>query len=156
VTPSARRLEGSPHTARIPSEGVRGDVRPHALREDGDTFARFLRDESAPWGRSEEDRGAFLAMVSESWGTGVSAELLAPSLAADTAFRERFARMERMAASPGRARMLLEIAFSTDVRAVLPSICVRSGRGSRLDFDARGRHALKGVPGEWTLLAARV
>jgi class 3 adenylate cyclase len=28
--------------------------------------------------------------------------------------------------------------------------------GARLDFDARGRHALKGVPGEWDLLAARV
>ena len=28
--------------------------------------------------------------------------------------------------------------------------------GSRLAFDERGRHALKGVPGEWTLLAARI
>jgi class 3 adenylate cyclase len=28
--------------------------------------------------------------------------------------------------------------------------------GSRLEFDERGRHALKGVPGAWTLLAARV
>src|SRR4030095_6476520 len=34
------------------------------------------------------------------------------------------ARMERMAASPGRARMLLQIAFEIDVRDVLPSVRV--------------------------------
>lgn len=88
------------------------------------TFARFLRDEAAPWGRTEEDHESFLSMVEESWGMGASADLLAPGLAKDPAFRERFARLERMAASPGRARMLLEIAFATDVRAVLPSIRV--------------------------------
>ena len=88
------------------------------------TFARFMRDEAAPWGRSEEDRELFLATVVKTWGTGSSADVLAPGLAKDPAFRERFARLERMAASPGRARMLLEIAFATDVRAVLPSIRV--------------------------------
>lgn len=88
------------------------------------TFARFLRDADAPWGRSEEDRSLFLKQVERRWGEGVSATLLAPSLARDPAFRERHARMERMAASPGRVRMLLEMAFSIDVRDVLPSIHV--------------------------------
>jgi pimeloyl-ACP methyl ester carboxylesterase len=88
------------------------------------TFARFRHDENAPWGRSEADHESFLAMVSKSWGTGASADFLAPGRAKDPGFRERFARLERMAASPGRARMLLEIAFDTDVRAVLPAIRV--------------------------------
>jgi len=88
------------------------------------TFARFLRDAVAPWGRSEKQAAGFLRQVGRSWGQGTSVDLLAPSLAGDPAFRERFARMERMAASPGRARMLLEIAFSTDVRDVLRSVHV--------------------------------
>jgi pimeloyl-ACP methyl ester carboxylesterase len=88
------------------------------------TFARFMSDEAAPWGRSEEDREQFLETIVKTWGTGTSADVLAPGVAQDPAFRERFARLERMAASPGRARMLLEIAFATDVRAVLPTIRV--------------------------------
>jgi pimeloyl-ACP methyl ester carboxylesterase len=88
------------------------------------TFARMLSDETTPWGVGEQLRDSFLSNVGAGWGTGVSADVLAPSLAKDPAFRERFARLERMSASPGRARMLLEIAFATDVRAVLPSIRV--------------------------------
>ena len=75
-------------------------------------------------GPQREGPRDFLATVVKAWGTGTSADVLAPGLAKDPAFRERFARLERMAASPGRARMLLEIAFATDVRAVLPSIRV--------------------------------
>jgi pimeloyl-ACP methyl ester carboxylesterase len=100
------------------------------------TFARLLRDETTPWGSSEEDRARFLAQVGASWGTGVSADVLAPSLAKDPAFRERFGRLERMAASPGRARMLLEIAFATDVRAVLPSVRVPTLVVHRVDDSA--------------------
>jgi pimeloyl-ACP methyl ester carboxylesterase/class 3 adenylate cyclase len=88
------------------------------------TFARFMRDDAAPWGISESARALYLEHVERNWGTGTSAGLLAPGPARDPAFRERFARMERMAASPGRARMLLQIAFSTDVRDVLPSVHV--------------------------------
>jgi pimeloyl-ACP methyl ester carboxylesterase/class 3 adenylate cyclase len=88
------------------------------------TFARYMRDEAAPWGRSERVCRVLLEGVEPVWGQGASADLLAPSLAKDPAFRERFGRMERMAASPGRARMLLEIAFETDVRDVLPSVHV--------------------------------
>jgi pimeloyl-ACP methyl ester carboxylesterase/class 3 adenylate cyclase len=89
------------------------------------TFARYMRDPDAPWGRSQETCARLLEGAEASWGTGASAHVLAPSLAArDPAFLERFARMERMAASPGRARMLLQIAFGTDVRDVLPSVRV--------------------------------
>ncbi|HVN37084.1 MAG TPA: adenylate/guanylate cyclase domain-containing protein [Myxococcota bacterium] len=114
------------------------------------TFARFRQDEATPWGRTQEDYEAFLAMVSKSWGTGQSADYLAPGLAKDPGFRERFARLERMAASPGRARMLLEIAFETDVRAVLPAIrvptlVVHRERDSTISADA-GRAIARAVP----------
>jgi pimeloyl-ACP methyl ester carboxylesterase len=88
------------------------------------TFARFKRDDDAPWGRSERACARFLEIVEQSWGTGATAYGLAPGLARDAAFLERFARMERMAASPGRARMMLEIAFETDIRDVLASVRV--------------------------------
>jgi pimeloyl-ACP methyl ester carboxylesterase/class 3 adenylate cyclase len=115
------------------------------------TFARYKYDESAPWGRSERVCRILLDGVEPSWGQGASADLLAPSLAQDAAFRERFGRMERMAASPGRARMLLEMAFSTDVRDVLPSVHVptlvmhRSGDTAILPEGARDMAAR--IPG---------
>jgi class 3 adenylate cyclase len=65
---------------------------------------------------------AFLERVEASWGTGASLAAFAPSKAADEAFRQWWARFERMSASPSAVLALIRLNGGIDVRHVLPSI----------------------------------
>jgi class 3 adenylate cyclase len=58
------------------------------------------------------------------WGDGSMILSLAPSAAENARLREWFARLERLAASPGTAAKLQRMNAAVDVRAVLPSIQV--------------------------------
>jgi class 3 adenylate cyclase len=58
------------------------------------------------------------------WGDGEMILSLAPSAAQNPRLREWFARLERLAASPGTAAKLQRMNAEVDVRAVLPSIQV--------------------------------
>lgn len=62
--------------------------------------------------------------VARFWGQGAATRVLAPSRAGDAEFVRQWAKMERMAASPGAIRAILAMAFDADVRAVLPTIRV--------------------------------
>jgi class 3 adenylate cyclase len=68
--------------------------------------------------RREERR----ARVDGAWGDGSSIDSLAPRSAANPRLRAWFARLERLAASPGTAAKLAMMNAEVDVRAVLPSI----------------------------------
>ena len=61
-------------------------------------------------------------LMSPLWGQGATIDIFSPSLADDPAAREAQARYERQAASPMRARQLLEMFLDTDVRDALPLI----------------------------------
>jgi class 3 adenylate cyclase len=65
-----------------------------------------------------------LDAIENSWGTGSTASLVAPSLADDAAFCEWWGRYERTAASPRMARMVLEMSLRSDITDVLPTIRV--------------------------------
>jgi class 3 adenylate cyclase len=58
------------------------------------------------------------------WGDGASIESLAPRSASNARLRAWFARLERLAASPGTAAKLMMMNAEVDVRSVLPSITV--------------------------------
>ena len=66
----------------------------------------------------------FLARIDREWGRGMSAKLFARSIAHDEQHVRSWGRFERLAVSPGAARTLLQMAFDSDVRHVLPSIHV--------------------------------
>ena len=87
-------------------------------------FARTVRSDDIPWADSEEERQARLAVLHEHWGEGSNTRLLAPSALSDESLRAWFARLERLSASPGQARMLAEQMGRVDVRALLPEIRV--------------------------------
>ena len=71
------------------------------------TYARMLRAPDYPIGMPVEALGKFLDKVEESWGTGaLSADLFAPSLAKDEAFRQSWGRFERLAVSPSGMKAL--------------------------------------------------
>jgi pimeloyl-ACP methyl ester carboxylesterase len=72
------------------------------------------------WAPRPEER---LARV-DTWGRGQSLPQLAPASAGDPRLQQWFARLERLAASPGTAAKLINMSAQVDVRAVLPSIQV--------------------------------
>jgi class 3 adenylate cyclase len=88
------------------------------------TFARTLRDDDMPWCRTAEERAAGVDVFFAGWGDGRRAATLAPSLAGDEAFQDWYARLERLSASPGTVRQLVDGVADVDVRDVLPSIRV--------------------------------
>jgi len=71
------------------------------------------------WALRSEERQARLA---QGWGDGSRISMLAPSAAENPRLRRWFARLERLAASPGTAAKMLMMNGQVDVRAVLPLI----------------------------------
>ena len=71
------------------------------------------------WAMRPEERRALLR---EEWGTGSRLLTMAPSAAGDPRLRRWFAKLERLAASPGTAAKMLMMTAEVDVRAVLPQV----------------------------------
>ena len=89
------------------------------------TFARLLRSPDYPQGVPPELFAALLELVESSWGTGtLSTDYFAPSRAADAAFRDSWARFERVGVSPSGMRTLLRMLPETDARQALSAIRV--------------------------------
>jgi len=88
------------------------------------TFARYIRAPDYHIGMPAEALGKFAQRIEETWGRGFSADVFAPSLANDAAFRQSWARFERFAVSPAGFLALMRMLYETDARAVLPVIRV--------------------------------
>ena len=73
---------------------------------------------------SPERLAEFLEQVEESWGTGTLVPGFAPSLAEDVAFRNWWARFERLGASPSAVKTLMRMNSEIDIRGILPVIRV--------------------------------
>ena len=76
------------------------------------------------WVTPEDQIEAALEHLEKNWGTGESLARLAPSLVSDDAFKRRYARFERLSASPSSAAALIRMNSEIDVRPILPSIRV--------------------------------
>jgi pimeloyl-ACP methyl ester carboxylesterase len=88
-------------------------------------YAGMARMTGAPgyeWPGTKHERAARVEQIFAAWGTGERLDVIAPSCAGDVALKRWFARLERLAASPGALRLLFDMAGETDVRDVLPSI----------------------------------
>jgi len=85
---------------------------------------RAVRDDDLPWLADAAERDARFEALLESWGEGVNIATLAPSAIGDEGLRAWFARMERLAASPGRMRRLVAASAAFDPRPELPAIAV--------------------------------
>jgi pimeloyl-ACP methyl ester carboxylesterase len=81
-------------------------------------------DEDVPWAQTARERDQRFAGVLAQWGEGAFVDTLAPSCAGDPQLRTWLARMERLAASPGRMRRLVAAAAQFDVRPALAEIRV--------------------------------
>jgi len=67
---------------------------------------------------------AALERLEKNWGKGESLALFAPNLVSDDAYKRRYARFERLGASPSSAAALIRMNSEIDIRQILPSIRV--------------------------------
>jgi class 3 adenylate cyclase/pimeloyl-ACP methyl ester carboxylesterase len=92
-------------------------------------YASIARTSWAPdydWAITSDERRAMSERAVASWGDvdGSAVTELAPSMAGDPAFAAWFARMQRLAASPGEARVISSARVDLDVREQLARIHV--------------------------------
>jgi class 3 adenylate cyclase len=83
---------------------------------------RAVRDDDLPWAQSTIERETRFERILGQWGEGTNLDTLAPSSAGDPQLVAWFARLERLAASPGRMRRLVAAAAELDVRPALAQV----------------------------------
>lgn len=83
------------------------------------SFAEF-----SSWIPSDEALAQLFEAIETGWGTGVTLSTFAPSHAQDEQFRRRWARWERLGASPGAAVALMRMNSQINISHVLPAIRV--------------------------------
>jgi class 3 adenylate cyclase len=115
------------------------------------SWARLQRDDEYPFGLAPELREPTIDALAEAWGTGAGMSLAGPSMAADAEGLRRVARFERLAASPGAVRSILEIVMDLDIREVLPAIraptLVLHREADRMVSPEHGRYLAAHIPG---------
>jgi class 3 adenylate cyclase len=87
-------------------------------------YARLLVDDDYPIGFPPETVDQAVQLNLQGWGKAGALQLMDPKMWADVGFRNWWARLERLAASPGTAATLIREWFNIDVRRVLPSVNV--------------------------------
>jgi class 3 adenylate cyclase len=105
------------------------------------------------WAMTREDRAQWTERTLAAWGEadGPTLSVLAPSMAEDQELAAWFARLQRLAASPSDARVLLTAAADLDVRDTLPRIRVPTlvmHRSQDSAWDPRhSRYLAQHIPG---------
>jgi pimeloyl-ACP methyl ester carboxylesterase len=115
------------------------------------SYARRTWAPDYPWGPTPEQHQEFFAKCERDWGGPVGLEQRGPSVAHDDRFRQWWARLLRMGASPGANLALLRMNAEMDVRHVLPTIraptLILHSVGDRA-LDARGSRSMaQQIPG---------
>jgi class 3 adenylate cyclase len=85
-------------------------------------FARYARAEDYPAGMPPHVQEIYKAYIEANWGNGTMAHVLGPSLADRPGIVDWWGRVERLAATPVRARSRLSSVLELDVRHVLPLV----------------------------------
>ena len=114
------------------------------------SYARWLRDDDYPWGRSPQQFADFLAGIERAWETGEWWIQHNPTALADERYRRWWARYLRAGASPGMATALVQMNAQIDVRDILPGVSVPTlvlHRTNERWFDVgNGRYLASRIP----------
>ena len=115
------------------------------------TFSRLLRAPDYPLGVTEEQLSALVEASAKGWGEGVGLGAWAPSRRGDADLRRWWARLQRVAASPGMVRNIFALYPQLDIRDVLPAIRVPTlvlhRRDDRMASLEMGRYVADRIPG---------
>ena len=92
----------------------------------------------------------FFQYVDTAWGSGESLPWFAPTMADDPAFKEWWGKFERLGASPGAAKKIVQLCSQIDITDILPSVNVPTLVIHRKD-DVQvnvegGRRLAEGIP----------
>jgi pimeloyl-ACP methyl ester carboxylesterase len=88
------------------------------------SFPSRKRAPDYPWAPSDEETRAWIDQIQREWGGPVGLDVRAPSAAGDVRFRQWWARLLRMSASPTAAAALTQMNAEIDIRHILPAIRV--------------------------------
>src|SRR6476659_9467713 len=115
------------------------------------TFTRLLRTRDYPLGVTDEQLSALVELSAKGWGEGVGLGGWAPSRRGDADLRRWWARLQRVAASPGMVRNIFALYPQLDIREVLPAIQVPTlvlhRRDDRMVSVEMGRYLADRIPG---------
>jgi pimeloyl-ACP methyl ester carboxylesterase len=115
------------------------------------TFARLLEAPDYPFGVSAEQLSKLVEISGKGWGAGIALGSWAPSRRDDAEFRQWWARLQRLAVSPGMVRNIFALYPKMDIRDVLPAIQVPTlvlhRRGDRMVSIELGRYLADHIPG---------
>jgi pimeloyl-ACP methyl ester carboxylesterase len=150
LVPNARRSSASPREAGwLPCSQPPTRIGPP--RSFFGAYARILRADDYPWGRTPEEYETLMRVADEGWGSGVFLPLVAPTVSDDESFKLWWARLERLSGSPGAILAFLRTHREADVRHVLPAIRVPTLVLQRRDDAYRhpdhGRYFAANIPG---------
>jgi pimeloyl-ACP methyl ester carboxylesterase len=115
------------------------------------TYARVLEAPDYPQGVTEGALSMLVEIHDKGWGEGVALGAWAPSRRDDAQLRQWWARLQRLAASPGMVRNIFALYPRVDCREVLPTIqaptLVVHRRGDRMVNIELGRYLADHIPG---------
>jgi class 3 adenylate cyclase len=115
------------------------------------SYARITMCPDYPIGIPTEQLYTLAEYLEPRWGTGVGLHAWAPSVADDPGARAFFARLQRLASSPGAAMALMSSYMDIDVRAALPLVhaptLVLHRTGDRMVPVAHGRYVADHIEG---------
>jgi pimeloyl-ACP methyl ester carboxylesterase/plasmid stabilization system protein ParE len=115
------------------------------------TFSRLLQATDYPLGVTEEQLSELVEVSTKGWGEGVGVGAWAPSRKGDADFRRWWARLQRVAASPGMVRNIFALYPQLDIRDVLPAIRVPTlvlhRRNDRMVRPEMGGYLADHIPG---------
>jgi class 3 adenylate cyclase len=113
-------------------------------------FARFLCNGECTWGMSKEQFPVYLSAIEGAWGTGEVTRELAPSLTPSEDALQRWARAERLSATPDMVvipRAFMESDATSVLSAIQAPTLVISRRGDRFVRPAHSRFLAGRIPG---------
>jgi pimeloyl-ACP methyl ester carboxylesterase len=112
---------------------------------------RMLQTPDWPHGWTREQYKEVLDDVDQNWGQGGMMNLFLPTFVGDERAKRLWARYQRMGASPGTARALLDANAQIDVRSILPQVQVPTliihRTDERVVSVANGRYFAEHIPG---------
>ena len=115
------------------------------------THAHYVREHDYPVGLPPEAVEPRLRRIRENHGTGLSADVLAPSRAHDAVFRDWIGRCERLGMSPDQVGASTRLAYEQDVRHLLPGLTIPTlvlhRSGDRFLRVEAGRYLAGHIPG---------
>jgi pimeloyl-ACP methyl ester carboxylesterase len=114
------------------------------------SYARRLKAHDFPWGTDPAEHEAYIKSIESEWGGAVGHDRRAPGMMTDARFKQWWARLLRMSASPATAAALTRMNSEIDIRHILPAIKVPAlilhAENDRTIHIEQGRYLAQHIP----------